>query len=202
MPPPGEIDSHRAALRRYIRSLVRNDAEADDLSQETLLRAHRQQETLRDPGALVGWLYQIATRVSIDWLRQQARTGQRRVDQPPEDLAIADQKQASPLVVVQQAEMSACVQQHVERLGDAYKAVLLLHDTQGLTAKEIADLLQLPLTTVKMRLHRARGQLEVALNEGCGFEQDERGVLVCEPKREPNDERAPPPKRPPEKTRP
>jgi DNA-directed RNA polymerase specialized sigma24 family protein len=62
----------------------------------------------------------------------------------------------------------------------AHKAVLLLHDADGLTADEIAHLLQLPLTTVKMRLHRARRQLETALNEACAFGHDERGVFVRE----------------------
>ncbi len=60
--------------------------------------------------------------------------------------------------------------------------MLLLHDAGGLTAEEISRLLELPLTTVKMRLHRARRQLEAALNSACAFGRDQRGVFVCEPK--------------------
>lgn len=78
--------------------------------------------------------------------------------------------------------MSECVQRYVADLSDAHKAVLLLHDANGLTADEIAHLLQLPLTTIKMRLHRARRQLETALNNACAFGRDERGVFICEPK--------------------
>ena len=78
--------------------------------------------------------------------------------------------------------MSTCVQRYVARVSDGRKAVLLLHDSEGFTAKEIAQLLQLPLTTVKMRLHRARRQLQAALNNACKFGRDERGVLICEPK--------------------
>ena len=78
--------------------------------------------------------------------------------------------------------MSACVQQYVAKLSDAYKAILLLHDAEGLTAKEIAHLLQLPITTVKMRLHRARRQLQTALIDACAFGRDERNVFVCGPK--------------------
>jgi DNA-directed RNA polymerase specialized sigma24 family protein len=59
---------------------------------------------------------------------------------------------------------------------------LLLHDADGLTADEIASLLQLPLTTVKIRLHRARRKLQAALNNACAFGRDEWGVFVCEPK--------------------
>jgi hypothetical protein len=51
-----------------------------------------------------------------------------------------------------------------------------------LTSDEIAHLLELPLTTVKMRLHRARRRLQAALNNACSFGRDQRGVFVCEPK--------------------
>ncbi len=177
-----EMEQYRPAVTRYIRHLVRDAAEAEDLAQETFLRAHRQISTLRDRVALAGWLYQIATRVSIDRLRQRGRTIQRQVDTPVEDLPIADRDRPSPLTIIQQNEMSDCVQRYVADLSDPYRAVLLLHDADGLTAEEISRLLQLPLTTVKMRLHRARRQLETALNTACTFGRDERGVFVCEPK--------------------
>lgn len=169
-------------MTRYIQYLVRDATEAEDLAQEALVRAHRQRDTLRDPAALESWLYQIATHVSIDRMRQHAKAAERLVDEPVEELPIADSAQASPLTVIQQEEMSTCVQRYVASLSDDYKAVLLLHDADGLTAKEIANLLQLPLTTIKMRLHRARQQLQAALNDACQFERDERGVFICEPK--------------------
>ena len=181
-PTVDEMERHRAAVTRYIHYLVRDAAEAEELAQETLLRAHRKRSTLRDPAALASWLYQIASHVSIDRLRQRARTVERQVNTEIEDLPIADRKQPSPLTIVQQTEMSECVQRYVANLSDAYKAVVLLHDADGLTADEIAHLLQLPLTTIKMRLHRARRQLEIALNNACAFERDERGVFICEPK--------------------
>lgn len=181
-PTVEEIEQHRSAVTRYIRYLIRDAADAEDLAQETLLRAHRERTSLRDPSALASWLYQIATHVSIDRLRQRARTVQRQVDAPVEELPIPDRKRPSPFTIVQQSEMSECVQRYVTDLSDAYKAVLLLHDADGLTADEIAHLLQLPLTTVKMRLHRARRQLEAALNNACAFGRDDRGVFVCEPK--------------------
>lgn len=181
-PTVNEMEQHRPAVTRYIRYLVRDVAEAEDLAQETFLRAHRQISTLRDPAALESWLYQIATHVSIDRLRQRARTVERQVDAPIEDLSIPDRGRPSPLTIVQQTEMSECVQRYIANLSDAYRAVLLLHDADGLTGDEIAHLLHLPLTTVKMRLHRARRQLEAALNNACAFERDERGVFICEPK--------------------
>jgi RNA polymerase sigma-70 factor, ECF subfamily len=178
------MERYRDPVTRYIRYLIRNAAEAEDLAQEVFLRAHRQLQTLRDPAALESWLYQIATHVSIDRMRQRAKAREREADAPVEELPIADRKRPSPLTVLEQNEMSACVQRCMADLSDRYKAVLLLHDADGLTADEIAHLLQLPLTTVKMRLHRARRQLQAILQAECELGHDERGVIVCEPKRD------------------
>ncbi len=181
-PATNELEQYRGAVTRYIRYLIRDATDAEELAQETLIRAHRKRDTLRDPAALESWLYQIATHVTIDRMRRRAKAAGRLVDEPLEDLPIAD-SQPSTLTVIQQEEMSACVRRHVARLSDAYKAVLLLCDADGLSAKETAALLQLPLTTVKMRLHRARRQIQAALKDACEFERDERGVFICEPKR-------------------
>ena len=81
-PAVDEIEQYRTSVTRYIRYLVRDASDAEDLAQETLLRAHRQRSTLRDPAALESWLYQIATHISIDVLRQRARAVQRQVDTP------------------------------------------------------------------------------------------------------------------------
>lgn len=66
---------------------------------------------------------------------------------------------------------------------DDYRAALLLHDVDGASAVEIVQLLGLPLTTVMMRIHRARRNLQDMLHKACGLSQDDRGVLVCEPKK-------------------
>jgi RNA polymerase sigma-70 factor, ECF subfamily len=181
-PPVIDMEKYRARLIRYVQYLLHDAAEAEDLTQETFIRANQQQGTLRDPAALASWLYRIATSISLDRLRQQKRTSGRYVDVPVEELPIVDRAQPSPFTVIQQAEMSECVDRYVAVLPDKYKAVLLLHDADGLTAEEIARLLGLPLTTVKMRLHRARQRLKGALDNACAFGCDDRGVLICEPK--------------------
>ena len=180
--PPQETEQYRTRVTRYIRYLVHDSGEAEDLAQETLIKAFCLRDTLRDSAALESWLYQIATHMSIDRLRQRARTIARQVETPVEELPIEDRGRPSALTIIQQTEMGECVQRYVAELSDAYKAVLLLHDADGLTANEIAQVLRLPLATVKMRLHRARQKLQTRLKEACAFGQDDRGVFVCEPK--------------------
>lgn len=177
-----DTELYRPRIVRYLRNLLHDASEAEDLAQETLIRAHSQQSTLRNADALESWLYRIATHICIDRLRQRTKTRARQADSSIDDLPIEDKVQPSPFAIIQQKEMGDCVDQHVATLPDSYKAILLLHDADGLTDNEIADLLNLPLTTVKMRLHRARGRLKAALESACRFGRDDRGVFICEPK--------------------
>lgn len=84
--------------------------------------------------------------------------------------------------IIEQDEMSNCVQRYLNRLSDSYRAVILLHDMHELTEPEIAQLLGESLANVKIRLHRARLQLRIALKAGCEFSYDERSALTCESK--------------------
>jgi RNA polymerase sigma-70 factor (ECF subfamily) len=177
-----DTEQYRARVVRYIRYLLHDASEAEDLAQETFIRAHCQQATLRNASALESWLFRIATHICIDRLRQRTRTSARQSDSPIDDLPIEDKANPSPFTVIQQKEMGDCVDQYVATLPDSYKVVLLLHDADGLTDNEIADLLNLPLTTVKMRLHRARERLRGTLESACKFGRNDRGVFVCEPK--------------------
>ncbi len=181
-PIPTDPERFRSRLVRYIRHIIGDASEAEDLAQETLLKAHLQQGSLRDPQALESWLFKAATHVCIDRLRQRAGTAGRHVQTPIEDLPLSDPVSPSPFVIVQQDEMSECVQRYLADLPDAYKAVLVLHDVDRFTAAEIAVMLRLSLPTVKMRLHRARERMQVLLKNACQFDHDERGVFICEPK--------------------
>jgi RNA polymerase sigma-70 factor (ECF subfamily) len=185
----GVVEEYRDRIYRYIRRLVRDSAEAEDLTQETLLRAHRQMESLQDPAALTAWLYRIATHVCYDRLRQLSyRRPPQSLDAPltesPDQAEAqwADVDSPRPDRAAGQAEMSACVQELFEELPDSDRAAILLHDVHGLTAPEIARMLDCSLGAVKIRLHRAHRKVESALTAACEFSHDERGVFVCERK--------------------
>jgi RNA polymerase sigma-70 factor (ECF subfamily) len=179
--PEAGFSAHYAQILRYVRSVVRNADEAQDLTQETFLRAYRARDSLRDPDATLPWLYSVATHVCLDRLRQRTRQAQARSDVDPEAMSPPDPAPSAGLVV-EQEDMSTCVEAYVSELSDSYRAVLLMHDVKGLTAREIAELLGDSTGSVKIRLHRARKQLQSALEAACDFSQDECGTLVCDPK--------------------
>jgi RNA polymerase sigma-70 factor, ECF subfamily len=167
---------------RYIMSMVRDTAEAEDLTQETFLRAYRRHDSLRDEGAQTAWLYRIATNVCLDRLRQYSRRAPIESETDLDQVDIADPDTPTLQKTIERDEMSACVQRYLNRLSDSYRAVILLHDMHDLTASEIARLLGESLDNVKIRLHRARVKLKTALEAGCDFSYDESSTLTCESK--------------------
>lgn len=177
--------SFQPKIRRYILSMVHDPAEADDLTQETFLQVHRKLDSLRDPDAAVSWLYRIATHVTYDGFRSSSvrpRTEPIGLEEPIGEGPhgdVADQLRLDR--VIEQREMSTCVRNYIEDLSIEYQQVILLHDLEGLSNPQIAEMLGVSLGAVKIRLHRARRKLQVALGDHCLLSLDEEGVLVCEP---------------------
>lgn len=180
---PIDLGRYRQALLDHIRSIVRNPTEAEDVLQEVLVKAHQGIGQLHAEGALTTWLFRIATHLGIDHLRKSARQPQVAQDVDPKELPSEEDGIPGLQRMVEQQEMSVCVQRFLLDLPSVYRTVLLLHDLDGLTATEIAASLGITVENAKVRLHRARAALRAALTAGCAFSCDERGVLVCEPKR-------------------
>jgi RNA polymerase sigma-70 factor (ECF subfamily) len=180
----------RPQVHRHILAIVRDQAEADELTQDTYARALARSSQLRDPQAALAWLYRIATSVTLDRLRQRQPVV---VALDEEEAAAAAARQRRPSLLesaLERSEMSECVQGYLAALPDDYRVAILLHDAHGLGNPEIAELLGCSLATAKIRVHRARARLRETLAVACSFELDERGVLVCDPRPESRAEEA------------
>ena len=176
----GELDQFYPQISRYTLTLLHDQADAQDATQDTFLRAALRRDSLRDPGAALSWLYSIATHICLDRLRDRSREARRESIAAPEAWAKVDDSPGAQLRA-EQTEMSACVQGFVGELSDSYRAVLMLHDVHGLTCPEVAAALGDSTGAIKIRLHRARKALRSSLQTACSFSHDERGTLVCEP---------------------
>src|SRR5512135_2893814 len=86
------FEAYYHRIYRYVQSLVHDSAEAEDLTQETFLRAFRERESLREPGALVAWLYRIATHVALDRLRQRNRRAKKEADVDLAEIELPDRE--------------------------------------------------------------------------------------------------------------
>ncbi len=178
------LERYRPSIYRHIRKRVRSPEEAEDLTQETLLRAHEHLDLLEDPAALEIWLRRIATNLSSDHLRRAARRPDAAREPDSEEAGGPESRapEAGLDDLVQSAEMSACGKQLMAEMSPAERKVLLLHDLRGLTSLEIARLLRCTPGAVKIRLHRARRRFKALVDGACELTRDERGVLVAGPK--------------------
>lgn len=138
---------------RVARGVLRNDADAEDVAQEALLRAYRRFARLRDRTRFKGWLVRIAFRLAIDRVRSAKRREVRETvwsQQAPtpstEDLAAT-------------SEFQAHLERAMNELPDKHRLVLLLAAMQGHSLEKVAVMLGLPLGTAKSRLFFARKQL-------------------------------------------
>jgi len=174
-------DRHYARVRAYARSMLRDAAAADDIVQETFIRAQANLEGVREPAKVLGWLLRITHNLCIDALR--ARQSARIDASADPELAPAARVEARVQSELERAEMSACVRGQVDKLPETDRWAILLFDIGGLSHDEIASVLDIEIGAVKVRLHRARKKLRILLEDACAFEHDERNVLVCEPKR-------------------
>lgn len=181
------FEQYRDRIHGYLLKLTRQRDEADDLLQETFLRAHRQLGTLENPDAVAGWLYRIATNVFHDRLRQRTRRPELssrgiRPEEPDWEEGWTDPEAPQIDEIFERAEMNACIREFIDGLPDDHRAALLLHDIEGFTNPEIAEVQGCTVHTVKIRLHRARKKLRDALESGCDLSNDRRGVMVCDRK--------------------
>jgi RNA polymerase sigma-70 factor (ECF subfamily) len=79
-------------------------------------------------------------------------------------------------------EMSSCVREVIDSLPEDYRTALVLHDLEGQTAAEVAEIVGCSIANAKIRIHRARRRLKQALDEECRFYRDEENVFRCDRK--------------------
>ncbi len=176
------FQTYHDRIYRYVLGMVGDRGEAEDLTQDTFLRAYEHRDSLRDPGAARGWLYRIATHVCLDRLRQRVAHVSLDGEEGARRAELVDSQSPSAQEAAERADTSMCVQRCLDFLSDSYRAVLLLHEAHSLTAVEIAKLLDVSVGTVKIRLHRAHRKLQQVMEIGCAVSQSRNGVPCCEPK--------------------
>ena len=174
-------DHYYRPVRTFIAAMVKDDWTADDLLHDTFLKVQNKLDTLQQQNKIKSWIYSIARNQCLDHFRRAAASKEQNGDSHDGFEGVQP-----PLVQIQleRQEMSRCVQDKMLLLPESHRTVLVLFDTLDLTHQEIADVLGVNKGAVKVRLHRARKAFREILERDCTFEQDERNVLVCNPREE------------------
>jgi len=160
-------------LFRLARSILRDDAEAEDVVQESYVRAFTGLDLFRGDASFGTWITRIAVnealgrlrrrRPTIDWeTYSENRTTAQVIDFP------ASAVSNDPERMMAQSEVRAVLERAIDELPHAFRAVFVARIVEGLTIEETADLFGLKPETVKTRLHRARALLRDALDKQMG----------------------------------
>ena len=174
----GREAAYRELIRRYERPIfallfrmVRDRELAEDLSQETFIKALNAIESYRPEFKFSSWIFKIANNAAIDHLRRReldtlSLDGSPHAETPEAMQATALQigaRQESPLDAVEARELGGAIELAIGRLRPEYRSCILLRHVEGRAYEEIAEILDLPLGTVKTYIHRARNELRQAL---------------------------------------
>lgn len=174
----GEEPAYRELIRRYERPvfalvyrMVRDRELAEDLAQESFVKALNALGTYRAEFKFSSWIFKIANNTAIDHLRRRELPTLSLDGAPHADTADSveatalqvESQDETPLEQVEAMELGGAIELAIGRLRPEYRACILLRHVEGRTYEEVAEILDLPLGTVKTNIHRARHELRELL---------------------------------------
>ncbi len=175
----GREAAYRELIRRYERPIfsliyrmVRDRELAEDLSQETFVKALNAIDSYRPEYKFSSWIFKIANNATIDHLRRRELNtlsieGSPHARTPDAMEATALQiggRDPGPLAYVEAQELGGMIEEAISHLRPEYQSCILLRHVEGRPYEEIAEMLDLPLGTVKTYIHRARNELRKLLD--------------------------------------
>ena len=136
-----------------------NASDAEDITQETFVRAYRHLGKFKGRSSLKTWIFRIALNCSNTRLRRRGKHISRQVDDGEAELDRVRDEKRSPEEMMVATDLSAAVRDGLERLPDHYREAVLLRDFEDMTYSEIAVVLGVRIGTVRSRIARGREQL-------------------------------------------
>lgn len=167
------MQSNNRRLYRIARGILRNDSEAEDVVQETYVRAFTHLDSFRGDSSLATWLARIAMNEALGRLRRQRPSVELNTLAPGVLEAHIIQFPLSatsedPERSMAQREIQRVVERAIDELPEAFRIVFITRVVEGMNVEETADILGLKPETVKTRLHRARAMLRHSVEKKIG----------------------------------
>lgn len=145
--------------------IVKDQGLAQDITQETFIKAFKNMDTLQNQEKMESWITTIATRTSIDFLRKQKK-GNENLEEDVEIIKGINKSEDNPSNHLNKEEINEKLRIEMKKLKPEYREILLLKYMNDMTDEEIAKEINEKVGTVKSRLHRAKQQLKKNLQQG------------------------------------
>lgn len=174
----GDLDAFDELVRRYqeriyatIYHMTSSHEDADDLTQESLIKAFRALKSFKGDSSFFTWLYRIAVNKTINFLKQRKNRGGQmslndldfNAEHDPDLVALVSER--TPRREINLAELQEKLNEAMQKLSQVHRLVVTLHDVQGLPHEEIGRIMDCNVGTVRSRLFYARQQLQAYLSD-------------------------------------
>ena len=166
------VTKHRGKIYVMILNMVKNDADAWDLSQEAFIKAWKALPRFESRSRFSTWLFRISHNVVYDWLRKRRIQGDGELNDEVFDAgridpgaATAPKQDKRPDEALEQSELQQRIGDAIGKLSKEHREVILLREVQGLDYKEIAEVIENSIGTVMSRLYYARKKLQTYLKQ-------------------------------------
>jgi RNA polymerase sigma-70 factor, ECF subfamily len=180
-------DEYYSRILLYLTRIIGAE-DAEDTAQDVFEKVNSGLRQFKGESKLSTWIYRIATNTAIDRSRSAVYKHKREQVPIEEDLDSSfsdlgeEIKPPSTDQLLIKKEMNECIDEYIDTLPDNYKTIIVLSELEGFTNKEIAEVLNMSLENVKIRLHRARAKLKSILKEACEFYYTDDNTLACDRK--------------------
>jgi RNA polymerase sigma-70 factor (ECF subfamily) len=173
----GDLTAYDELVRRYqeriyatVYHMTANHEDANDLAQEAFIKAFQALKSFKGGSSFYTWVYRIAVNKTINFLKQRKNRSQMslndldfNVEHDPDLVALISDK--TPRREAGLAELQEKLNKAMQRLSEPHRTVVTLHDVQGLSHEEIAEIMECNIGTVRSRLFYARQQLQGYLSD-------------------------------------
>jgi RNA polymerase sigma factor RpoE len=173
----GDLDAYDELVRRYqeriyatVYHMTANHEDANDLAQEAFIKAFQALKSFKGGSSFYTWVYRIAVNKTINFLKQRKNRAQMSLDDldvnaehDPDLVALISDK--TPRREINLIELQEKLNAAMQKLSEPHRLVVTLHDVQGLSHEEIADIMDCNIGTVRSRLFYARQQLQAYLSD-------------------------------------
>ena len=164
------VERHQAGVITFCFSFMRDNQTAEDLAQETFLRVYRAAKRYKPTAKFTTWLYRIAANLCINELKKGKLRRTLSLDDHvglnPDESRIVDKiagDTPQPLTEVENRELQKIIAKAIDHLPDEQRTTLILVEYHHMSYKEIAEILEVSVSAVKMRMKRARESLREIL---------------------------------------
>lgn len=173
----GDLGAYDDLVRRYqeriyatVYHMTANHEDANDLAQEAFIKAFQALKSFKGGSSFYTWVYRIAVNKTINFLKQRKHKAQMSLDDldfnaehDPDLVALISDK--TPRREVNLTELQEKLNEAMQKLSEPHRLVVTLHDVQGLSHEEIAEIMECNIGTVRSRLFYARQQLQAHLSD-------------------------------------